>query len=180
MKVFSNDTVAICIDFQEKLLPSINNWEEIISNSIKLIKGLDILGVPIVFTQQYTKGLGETYKDIRNSTKNFRVFEKSSFSAYENDVIKSVIDNLNIKNVVLFGIEAHICVLQTLIDLRLAGYNVFIVENCIGSRKLIDKDCAIKRAIYEGAAITTFESILFEFTIVSQTEQFKNILDIIK
>lgn len=180
MRIFSNDTVAIAIDLQTKLLPAIDNWKKIVENSEKLIKGLNILGVPVIVTEQYKKGLGDTHETIKNALNEYNPFDKITFSAYADMDIKDKIDSLNVKNIIIFGTEAHVCVLQTIIDLRESGYNVFIVEDCSGSRNKNDKKYAIKRAEYEGACPVTMEAVLFELTGVSQTERFKNILKIVK
>ena len=180
MRIFSDNTVAIAIDLQEKLVPAIHNNNDILKNSAKFIEGLNILGVPVIVTEQYKKGLGDTCNELKDVLKEYKPYEKITFSAYADMDIKDAIDCLDVKNVLIFGTECHICVVQTVIDLIDAGYNVFLVEDCSGSRYENDKKYGIKRAEFEGACAVTFEAILFELTGIAKTEKFKKILKIIK
>lgn len=180
MRIFSDNTVAIAIDLQTHLIPAINNNTEILKNSIKFIEGLNILGVPVIVTEQYKKGLGDTCDEIKNVLKEYKPYEKITFSAYADMDIKDAIDCLDVKNVLIFGTECHICVVQTIIDLIDAGYNVFLVEDCTGSRRENDKKYGINRAEFEGACTVTSEAVLFELTGIAKTEKFKKILKIVK
>lgn len=180
MRVTTENTVLMVVDMQSKLLPAINDNKQVIENTVTLINGLKELKVPIIVTEQYKKGLGETIEEISNVVGEYEAFEKISFSAYENESIKKAIIDSSIRNIILCGTEAHVCVLQTLIDLRDAGYQVILVENCIGSRFDNDKKFAVKRAEYEGAIVVTFEQLLFELTRVAGTEVFKKIIKLVK
>lgn len=181
MRILSEDTMVVVIDFQVKLMPAIEYCDEIINNSSVLLKGINDLRIPILITEQYTKGLGNTHEDIKNAAQgNSQIIEKVSFSGYENKDIKYAIDSLGRKNIIICGAEAHVCVLQTLIDLRASGYNVILVEDCIGSRKQSDKVGAVRRAMYEGAIVTTYEAILFELVKRADNDEFKKILKLVK
>ncbi len=181
MKILKNETLALFVDFQKNLLPSIKNHKEIIQNSSKLLKCLYILDIPVIFTQQYTKGLGETVIELQEvDEEKFSYMEKDTFSIYKNDLIKNKLKSLNKKNIILCGTEAHVCVLQSLIDLRDNGYNVILIGDCIGSRHSEDKKFALKRAEYEGAIISSYEAIIFELLETSDTTIFKSILNIVK
>ena len=164
------------IDYQEKLVPAMHKKEELIRNSQILLKGLKILGVPMCVTQQYTKGLGMTVSEIQEAAGTKAYMDKISFSTA--DVIAEQVQGK--KYVILCGIEAHICVLQTLIDLKAKGYVPVLVEDCISSRKKNDKKMAIKRAIQEGAIVTTYEAVLFELLKEAGTEESKAIQRLIK
>jgi nicotinamidase-related amidase len=181
MRIIAEETMAIVIDFQERLVPVMEKKDEILSNTEILIQGLNVLKVPIVVTQQYTKGLGMTVDSIKNVIgEEFKYYDKTSFSCYDDDVIVEVIKKYNKKNIIICGIEAHVCVLQTVVDCIAAGYEVILVEDCISSRKTNDKQVGIKRAVNEGAKLTTYESILFELTRKAGSDTFKTISKLIK
>ena len=181
MRILSEDTLALLVDFQERLVPVINHDVELIHNTEILIKGLKALGIPIIVTQQYTKGIGMTVTELATAIgDDFSFFDKLTFSCAEDVTILSKIAETGKSNIIVCGIEAHICVLQTVIDLIAKGYHVILVEDCVGSRKESDRQVGIRRAIAEGAVITSYESILFELTRVAKTEVFKEISRLIK
>lgn len=179
MRMTRENTMAIVVDYQEKLIPAMHDKEDLIKTSAMFLKGLRVLGIPTVVSQQYTKGLGATIPEISEALGEFNHCEKVSFSVYADD-IKEKIDKLQRKNVLICGTEAHVCVLQTLIDLRAAGFNVFYVVDCVGSRKQSDKKYAIKRAMCEGAFITSAEAALFELTAGAGSDAFKEISKLVK
>ena len=180
MRILKEDSAAVIIDIQERLLPHIYHWEQTLQNCLKLIDGLQVLSVPMIVTQQYTKGLGNTDPSIVNKITGFSHIEKMTFSCCGESAFKDKISSLGKKYIILCGIETHVCVLQTCIDLLEEGYIPFIVEDCVSSRNPNDKEIAIERMRQEGARITTLESILFELTQVSGTETFKQISKIVK
>lgn len=181
MRILLNETMALVIDFQERLLPAMYNQEELIKNTKILIKGFNTLNVPTIVTQQYTKGLGMTVNELQEEfNKKFTYYDKVEFSCYDNEEIKSQIKKLNKKNIIICGIESHICVQQTAIDLLANDYNVILIKDCIGSRKIEDTITSIQRLINEGVIITSYESVLFELTRKAGTETFKSISKIIK
>lgn len=181
MRVLAEDTLALIIDYQERLVPVINNIEEVLHNSQILIKGLKTLQIPMLITQQYTKGIGMTVPVISEAAgEGFEYMDKLTFSCADNEEILKKITALGRKNIIICGIEAHICVLQTVIDLLQKGYQVILVQDCIGSRKENDKKIAVQRAADEGAIVTTYEAILFELTRVAKTDVFKEISRLIR
>lgn len=180
MRIKAEETMAIVVDYQEKLMPAINENEKLIKNSAILIKGLRELEIPIIVSQQYTKGLGETVDEIAEALGEFKPFDKKSFSLCMDDEILKAICSTGRKNVVICGAEAHICVLQTAIDLLEKGFNVFFVEDCVGSRKDNDKNMAVKRAEKEGTFITTYEGVLYELTQGAANPHFKAISKLTK
>lgn len=180
MRILQDETVAVVIDIQEKLLPHIHEWESTLQNCLKLIEGLQILAVPILATQQYTKGLGPTVPSVIQKFPEFHHIEKLSFSCHEEPVFAEQILTLGKQNIILCGIESHVCVLQTCIDLLKAGYIPVVVEDCISSRKPDDKLIAVERMRQEGAIITTMESLLFELTRSAGSDLFKRISGVVK
>jgi len=179
MRMLRENTVCIAVDYQDKLIPAIDKKEELLKNSAILLSGLKALGVPVMVSQQYTKGLGETVPEIKAALGEFEPLEKTSFSVYDDDN-KKVIDDMNRKNVILCGTEAHVCVLQTVIDLKEAGYNVFYVEDCVGSRTERARMNGVRRAMTEGAHITSYEAVLFELLRSAKAAEFKTISGIVK
>ena len=181
MRILAEDTMALIVDFQERLVPVIHNHEELLRNTEILMKGLQVLQIPMIVTQQYTKGIGMTVSTLSDILgESFTYEDKLTFSCAENQSILDKIEATGKKNIIICGIEAHICVLQTVIDLLALDYNVILVEDCIGSRKESDRLVGIKRAIREGAIPTSYESILFELTRVAKTDTFKEISRLIK
>ena len=176
MRIEANHTAALVIDYQEKLVPVMYEKERLIQDSAILLAGLKMLKVPMIITQQYTKGLGTTVKEITDAVGHEEYIDKISFSAYES--VKEKIQGK--KFVIVCGIETHICVLQTVIDLAANGYIPVVVEDCVSSRKLNDRRVALKRMREEGAIVTTYESILFELLKVAGTETSKKIQRLIK
>ena len=176
MRILREESIALVVDYQEKLVPVMKNREDLINQSQILLQGLQALKIPMIITQQYTKGLGTTVREITEAVGFEDYVEKISFSAYEQ--VKDLITGK--KYVIVCGIESHICVLQTVIDLAAAGYVPVVVEDCISSRKENDKKIALKRMRQEGAILTTTESVLFELLREAGTETSKKIQRLIK
>lgn len=180
MRILAEDTCCAVIDYQEKILPAMAEKETLLENSVKLLKGLNILEVPVMMTAQYSKGLGVNVPEIREAAGIEEFFDKKSFSIYEDEGARKKLESLGRKNVILCGIEAHICVLQSIMGLVAAGYQPILVEDCVSSRKLHDKEVSIERARAEGAIVTTCESLLFELTGGAGSDKFKQISNLVK
>lgn len=179
MKIERKLTAALVIDYQEKLVPAMSGKERLIENSSILLAGLKELGVPMVLTQQYTKGLGNTVGEIRETAGTEAFVEKIKFSAWQD--VKAACPNMAEKKfMIVCGIEAHICVLQTMIELRQEGYIPVLVSDCIASRKEGDALMALERAKQEGALITTYEALLFELLGQAGTPESKKIQRLVK
>ena len=180
MRILKEHSAGLIIDIQEKLFPHIFDHDRLAKNTSILIEGLKILGIPLLVTEQYTKGLGFTIPEIKPSLTSFKTYEKTVFSCCDDPVILLELNNIDRKNVIIAGIETHVCILQTAVDLLANGFIPVIVEDCVSSRKQGDKGVAIHRMRNEGAIITTYESILFELARVSGTEQFRAISKLVK
>jgi nicotinamidase-related amidase len=177
MKLDINNCCLLIIDLQEKLLPHIFNKEQIKHNSNKLVELFVELNIPIIYTEQYPKGLGSTVNCLKKKLidNNSKKIEKTTFSAFDNEDFKNFLTQINKKQVILLGIESHICVLQTTIDLLESAKQVYIVEECIGSRKLGDANISIKRMLKSGASLINFEMIFFELIRDSKNQFFKKL-----
>jgi nicotinamidase-related amidase len=180
MRILLHESAALMIDIQEKLFPHMQDGEKLLANCLKLTEGLQILSVPVIVTQQYTKGLGETLAPLKMKFDGFTYFEKISFSCADDQAVLSALENAGRKNIIIYGIEAHVCVLQTCFDLIKAGFIPVVAEDCISSRKINDKLTAVGRMRQDGAVITTMESILFELTRKAGTDIFRKISAIVK
>lgn len=172
-------TVAVCVDYQEKLLPAMMNTDALLDHSVRLLEGLKALALPIYLTQQYTQGLGMTTECIQTAAGTAEYIEKLTFSAYPQ--LAALLPPPEEKPFVLIcGIESHICVLQTAIDLKQHGYQPYLVTNCISSRKPEDYETALKRAVQEGILLTTYEAALFELLEIAGTTESKTVQKIIR
>jgi nicotinamidase-related amidase len=180
MRIVKEHSAALIIDMQERLFPHLFESEKLIRNTSILIEGLKILHVPIFVTEQYVKGLGPTIAPIAELLAGIRRTEKSSFSCCDEPRVDEDLAVAGKGNIIVAGIESHVCVLQTVIDLKHNGYHPVVVEDCITSRREHDKLIALERMKFEGIIITTYESLLFELLRYSGTEQFKAISKIVK
>lgn len=184
-KIEKDDAIFVAIDFQEKLMPAMKQNEELGAATEKLIKGLNVLNIPTIFTQQYTKGLGMTVDNLQKAytetcDKEFSFVEKTSFSAMKEPDFAIGLKNSGKNTVIISGIESHICVQLTVLDLLEMGYNVFVVNDCIGSRSNNDKKYAQRRMSDAGAIGTTMEAVLFEICGGAKDPSFKQISALVK
>jgi nicotinamidase-related amidase len=180
MRIKVEDCVFVQVDVQERLFPHIAEKEELEKNLITLIQGLKLLEVPIIVNEQYKKGIGETIPSLRELTDDYPHFEKTTFSCCGNEDGLSAIKATGKKVVILAGIETHVCVLQTALDLLEEGLQPVLVTDCVNSRKAKDKETAIQRLIQAGVIPTTYESLLFELTVNAKNPVFKGISALVK
>lgn len=190
LKIHKEDAIMVGIDFQERLMPAMKNPDETELAVIKLIKGCRIMGVPILMTQQYTKGLGPTTAPIVEALTEslgeeipavtFEPIEKTSFSAMKEPSFVSALEKSGRKTVIICGVETHVCVQQTVIDLLESGYSVFVVNDCVSSRSNTDKKYGQRRMGESGAMGTTFEAVLFELCGGAKEAGFKQISNLVK
>lgn len=179
-KARRDQAVLIVVDFQERLLPAIKNGDEICATAAKLIKGARILGVPVLATEQYPKGLGSTVPSISEALCDTQPIPKTSFSVMGEPFFAEVFKELDKSDVIICGIEAHVCVEQTALDLVGEGYNVFIAEDAVGSRSNNDKKYAGRRMVEAGCIGTTYEAVLFEMLGGAEADGFKEISKLVK
>lgn len=180
MRIERENSAGLVIDIQGRLFPHMDQNEALLRKCITLIQGLKVLEVPLVITEQYPKGLGATVEDIAKLVAGDPLVEKLSFSCCDEPAVLQTVPIQNRKTIIICGIEAHVCVLQTVVDFLAAGYLPVVVEDCISSRSPEDKRVAVERMRSEGAILTTCESILFELARVAGTEEFKAISRLVK
>lgn len=180
MRVFPEQAAGLIIDLQERLFPHMYNAAVLEENCKKLITGLSLLNIPIVASEQYPKGLGPTINSVKNLVPGFNAVDKLAFSCCRDDKFRKALSDVGKRMIIICGIEAHVCVLQTVIDMVELGYQPVVVEDCVSSRKESDKTTAIKRMIQEKALVTSYESILFELCLQAGTDTFKSISNLVK
>lgn len=174
-----DDSALIVVDVQEKLVPHIAGHERMVWNIGRLIDGAKVLGVRVLATEQYPKGLGTTIP-VLSCKLSVPIPDKTMFSCRE---CAEIVDQLKagaIYNVVLAGIETHVCVAQTALDLMSAGFNVFVCVDAIGSRFDVDRETAMRRMENSGVFPTTVEAVLFEWCEVAGSTEFKAISKLVQ
>ncbi len=180
MRIQREQAAGLIIDIQERLFPHIYKHEKIARNTKILIEGLKVLEIPILVTQQYTKGLGETINDITGTLSGQSHIEKISFSCCDEPLFMKELGRQDKEFIIIAGIEAHVCVLQTALDLIKNSYFPVVVQDCVSSRTKNDSHMAIERMRSEGVIITTYESVLFELCRFAGTDSFKQISRLVK
>ena len=173
------NSMLLIIDVQEKLVNMLSS-DEVKKAAIKVAKACETIKVPSFISEQYPKGLGETIPELKEALPSAVYVEKTSFSVAHTFANKLLDLNINKKQVILFGIETHICVLQTAFDLLNMGYEVFVVKEACGSRNQDDKDSALRRLMFAGAQLVTVEMALFELLKSSKHPNFKEVQALIK
>ncbi len=180
MRIIKENCLGLIIDVQERLFPHIYNGNELIKNITTLIQGLKILEVPMSVTEQYKKGLGVTIPEISNLINEFNPSEKTAFSCCDDNVFMNSLNNKKKDTIILAGIEAHICVMQTAVDLMQNNFRPVVVEDCVASRNPENKRIAINRMLQLGITVTSYESLLFELCRYAGNDTFKAISKIVK
>jgi nicotinamidase-related amidase len=203
-KADAKNTVLVVVDMQEKLVPAMKEKPALVDACETLIKGCRILNVPVLYTQQYSKGLGRTIPiivdagttvvdssadNITAAVENpiesqhpvsFSFIEKTSFSVMGEPEFEKRLEALGKQDVILCGIEAHVCVLQSALDLLNTDRNVFLASDAISSRHGKDYQSAMSRAAASGGVVTTVEAILFELMRDARSPMFKEISKLVK
>lgn len=176
MLISKSDSCLLIIDVQERLAPAANDPARLINGCSKLLRGAGILNIPAVVTEQYPKGLGPSIFDIRDAApENTVYFPKTSLSAMGQEGFAETMAGLGRKQVVVAGIEEHVCVLQTAVELKEAGYDVFVVTDASASRTVDSENAARERFRQEGIALVTVEMVLFEWLRKAGSPEFKEI-----
>ena len=179
--MFNTDqTVLLVIDVQGKLAQLMHEKEILFKNIQAMIKGANILEIPIVWTEQVPEKIGNTVPEIAQLLKDQQPIEKVSFSCFPNRRFKETLTALNRKQIVVVGIETHVCVYQTAADLIAEGYQVQVVCDAVSSRSLENKRIALERLQQLGAHLTCVEMILCELLKTTEDKRFKEILGLMK
>ena len=175
-----DNTFFLLVDVQGRLAHSMHARDQLFGNLKKIVKGMRVLEVPILWAEQNPKGLGPTVPEVAELLTDLQAMPKYSFSCYKNEEIQQSIECLNRPNVLVAGIEAHVCVYQTVRDLINASYHPQIVADAVSSRTSENKQIGLEKCKGAGAEITSVETVLFELLDVAEGEKFKQILDIVR
>ena len=177
--ILEDETLLLILDMQEKLISNIKSNQLLIFNIKKLIDTCNLLNVHIAITEQNPLKLGKTLESILED-KEYPKFEKMEFSCSKNKSFIDYLKKYNFKNIIVCGIESHICILQTSIELLGQGLNILIPRDAIGSRNEIDNDTAFARLILSGAVASTTESLICELCKTSNRKEFREVSEILK
>ena len=177
--ISKEDTALLVIDVQERLMPVIHNNQQVFDQINILIKGAEHLQVPVIITEQYPKGLGNTCPEI-TVPESGTMIQKVCFSCLLSEPVKAKLKELNIHSLVLCGVESHICVLKTALDALKQGFDVHVVADAVSSRTEANKKLALERMRQAGAFIVSTEMILFQLMDEAGTEAFRAISKLIK
>lgn len=178
MRIKSEESLLLLVDMQDKLFPHMENKEVLGEKVITLVKGLDALGIPMLTARQYPKGLGPTLTMLQPYFSEY--YDKTTFSCCGSEALLEKLRSLGRKNVLIAGIEAHVCVLQTVVDLKELGFLPVVVTDAVASRHKTDYEMALVRMEQEGALLATTESILFELCCQAENPAFKTISQLVK
>ena len=178
-KLSSKVNALLIIDIQEKIIRPIFNKDSIIRNIKKLIKAYSILEENILLSEQNPLKLGATIPELLPKTR-FKKIEKMEFSLANIQEFLKELKNKKIKNLIVCGIETHICIQQTVLDCLQKGFEVILISDAMSSRNRVDHEIALQRMIHNGAILTTTESIIFELCKTADRKEFKEIRNIIK
>lgn len=177
----ADGSVLLIVDVQEAFRDVIGNFSLIATGISRAANGFQILGLPMIVTEQYPKGLGPTAEEIRYSLPDeLRPFEKSQFSAFGSAEVRIRLEDTGARQVLICGIETHVCVNQTAHDLVHAGYEVHLLTDCVGSRFEHDKLAGFAKMQAAGVIPSSVELALFELMGDSKHEKFKEIQALIK
>ena len=175
----ADNAVAVVIDVQAKLLPAIHEAEAVVEAAGKVVRGAEALEIPVLWTEQNPDGLGATVEELAELLSGEPI-TKGSFSCCGEERFTEELAALGRKQVLLTGIETHVCVYQTALDLMAAGYEVHVVADAVGSRTPRNRRIAIHKMADAGAQITTAEMALFEMLGSAEHPAFKQVLKIVK
>lgn len=175
-----DNAVLVVVDVQTKLFNVMHDKEDLLNNLQKLVQGIQALDIPIIWNEQYPQGLGPTIPELAEFMGDEVALPKVCFSCNQNTEFATKLEGLGRKQVLVCGIEAHICVYQTALELHNQGYQVEIVTDAVSSRTLANKELAITKLASKGVGLTSAEMALFELLGVAQGDAFRAISRIIK
>lgn len=172
--------VLVVVDIQEKLLPAIHDFTSVLDRSVKMVTTAQALEVPMLFTQQYSRGLGPTHFAVSGLIPEFTYLEKMTFNCFGVPGFENRLAELGAQTLVMIGIETHICVCQTALEALQRGFDVHVVADAVGSRTPANKTIGLDRIRQAGGIITATELTIYEWVERSDSPEFKLILPLLK
>jgi nicotinamidase-related amidase len=176
------NSVLVLIDIQERLAAAMANGvrERLIAQVSILLNAAKVLSVPVIVTEQYPKGLGPTELELKSLlSEAVPIIEKTSFSSVKADGFLEAITDTKRTQIILTGMETHICIVQSALDLQQQGYQVFVVEDAVSSRSALNQDNALHRMRQAGIIISNVESIVFEWLGDAKHREFRRLSKLI-
>ncbi|MEO1192496.1 MAG: isochorismatase family protein [Pseudomonadota bacterium] len=180
MLLTREDSLLLLVDFQERLAPAIHEGAAAVAEAERLVKIARLLDVPCLATEQYPAGLGPTVAPLKALLQPAEVLEKIHFSAAREEAFLKRLDAGGRRQIVVMGMEAHVCVLQTALVLAELDYQVWIVADAIGARRSDSKELALARFRQAGLTIVSAEMVAFEWLTRAATEEFRAVLPLLK
>lgn len=180
-KLLDRDNAALLIiDVQERFRPHTFEVDRLISNIQKMLSGAAVFKLPVLITEQYPRGLGPTVPEILEAAGEYSLFEKDCFSCYGAGDFRQAVEESGRKQIIVCGIEAHVCVNQTVHDLIQSDYSPHLVSDAISSRHPHNKEVGIQKMMAAGAVLSSVETALFEMLVSSGTAEFKAVQSLVK
>jgi nicotinamidase-related amidase len=174
------NSVLVVIDIQGKLAQAMDNKHDLFENAQKIIRGMQVLEIPIVVTEQIPEKLGATIPEIAQYLTGIKTISKESFSCWKNQSFMKELMTLNRKQILLTGIETHVCVYQTAMDLITVGYEVQVVADAVSSRTPQNRRMGLQKMREGGTGITSTEMLLFELLKTAADPRAREIFQIVK
>ena len=174
------DSMLLIVDVQQAMLKVIQTWQETVRRINQLSQAANLLGIPILVTEQYKQGLGATIAEVSTGLEDAPFFQKEHFSACLEDRFLDTVRQFGRRQIVVTGMESHVCVLQTGLDLIEAGFQLQVVQNGVASRYKPDWQTALDLFKAAGAVMTTAEIVIFQWALRSNTDRFRKLLPIVK
>jgi nicotinamidase-related amidase len=165
-------SLLLVVDLQTKMVPAIHDHDEVLANAAWLVRAAQRIGVPVAATEQYSKGLGPTVPGIRALLSAEAIGAKTRFSCVAAECVARL-PGADRAQVILIGVETHVCLMQSALELLEEGKEVYVVADCVGSRRPFDNDAALARMRQEGVRIVTREMVVFEWLAEADTPLFR-------
>ena len=179
-----DEALLLVVDVQARLVPAIHKelYPRALRNTLIMIEAADTLGLPIILTEQYPQGLGPTVPEIIKALdgKKYERHEKVSFSCVRDEAFLRSVATRRRKQVVMAGMETHVCVYQTAVDLRRAGYSVFVLDDAVSSRALHNYESGLQSMRDAGCVVFSTETAVFELLKVAGTPEFKKLSALVR
>ncbi len=180
--LYAKDTALIVIDIQERLFPAMEEARKatLVKNACILIESARVLGMPVVASEQYRKGLGDTLPEIKSKLEGIDLLEKMHFDCMRDDALRGRITGCGRKNMLIAGIESHVCVFQTALSVMSVGMNAVVVSDAVASRRAHDRSTAMKALVHAGAIVYPTETAVFMLMEKAGTPEFKKLAPLFK
>ncbi len=180
MLIDRESACLVLVDIQERLLPAMTGGDEVVRSAVILARAAVRLGIPVLSSEQYPRGLGATVAPVAEVAPRELAFEKTEFSCLRNDAFRRRFRELRRVQPVVLGIEAHVCVLQTAVDMVAEGCETMVVADGVASRTVANRDLALQRMARGRIDVVSTEMVLFEWLRQAGTPEFKELSPLIR